>query len=272
MSIGHIYLLLNPTMPGYLKIGMTKRTPDERARELSQSSGVAVPYAVAYSEEVLNCEVAESMIHTRLAKFRVNRGREFFHLPLQEAIRELTVIAEEVGRSIPNPTNPTLSLFKDEIYAATEVLEKGLKEDVVPLAGLARQKNLPSQEAPTEAELIDKLPADLQRVYLEMRKRAIAFGPNVVTYATRKNLVFRVNIIFAEIQFQSRKSCLRILIRPEGFNIPENASAQIHGVTVTRVPDSHLWTVNHKIEVDGNSPMDGVEKLLRQSYNAVNVR
>ena len=31
---GHIYILINASMPGLLKIGMTARTPDERAREL----------------------------------------------------------------------------------------------------------------------------------------------------------------------------------------------------------------------------------------------
>jgi hypothetical protein len=107
----------------------------------------------------------------------------------------------------------------------------------------------------------------LQRVYLEMQKRAIAFSPDVEAYATRKNLVFKAGKMFAEIQ--RRKASLRVLIRPEGFNIPENTSAQVHGVTVMRVPDTHSWTVNHKFEVDGKSPMDGVEKLLRQSYEAV---
>ncbi len=41
MIVGHIYILMNPTMPGYLKIGMTTRSPEERARELSNSTGVA---------------------------------------------------------------------------------------------------------------------------------------------------------------------------------------------------------------------------------------
>ena len=36
-------------MPGYLKIGMTSRAPEERARELSQGTGVAVPYVVAFA-------------------------------------------------------------------------------------------------------------------------------------------------------------------------------------------------------------------------------
>jgi predicted transport protein len=133
-------------------------------------------------------------------------------------------------------------------------------------ADMERREASNIKPGPTEKELIDALPADLQSVYLEMRTRAMAFGPDVETYATRKNLVFKARKVFAEIQ--RRKASLRVLIRPEGFNIPENSSAQVYGVTVTRVPDTHLWTVNHKLEVDCNSPMDSVEKLLRQSYEA----
>jgi hypothetical protein len=97
MTAGHVYILLNSTMPGLLKIGMTSRTPEERARELSQVTGVPVPYSVAYSEEVIDCEAAERLIHSRLADYQVNRDREFFHLPLRDAIRELMQIAHEIG-------------------------------------------------------------------------------------------------------------------------------------------------------------------------------
>lgn len=143
-----------------------------------------------------------------------------------------------------------------------------LKKDMSrETSSFPRQQSALSTMAPTEQELIRALPAELQCIYLELRKRVMAFGPHVIVYSTRKNLVFKVGKMFAEIQ--GRKVSLRILIRPEGFSIPENTSARVYGVTVTRVPDSFRWTVNHRIEVDSSSPMDGVEKLLRQSYEAV---
>jgi T5orf172 domain len=114
MAAGHIYILVNAAMHGYLKIGLTTRTPDERARELSQGTSVVVPYSVAYSESVINCDVAERLIHTRLEKFRVNRGREFFHLPLRDAIRELSSIADMVGRSEMIATDPTFAQSMEE--------------------------------------------------------------------------------------------------------------------------------------------------------------
>lgn len=103
---GCIYILINSAMPGYLKIGMSTRTAEDRARELSQGTAVVVPFSVAFSEEVADCLAAERLIHAHLDSFRVNPGREFFHLPLQQAIRAVLDIVEVVGRpTIIPPTN-----------------------------------------------------------------------------------------------------------------------------------------------------------------------
>ena len=82
---GYVYILTNDAMPGQLKIGMTTREPDQRARELSRSSGVALSFVVAFAEAVPDAEAAEKLIHKRLDKFRTNRRREFFELPLKDA-------------------------------------------------------------------------------------------------------------------------------------------------------------------------------------------
>jgi hypothetical protein len=105
MTTGCIYILINAAMPGYLKIGMTTRSPQERAQELSQSSGIATPFVVAFSEEVTDCTAAEELLHRRLTRWRVTERREFFHLELQSAIRQLTQIADKVGRPPPSATS-----------------------------------------------------------------------------------------------------------------------------------------------------------------------
>lgn len=101
MAAGHVYILVNASNPGLLKIGKTERTPEDRARELSTGSGVPSPFMVAYSEDVPDCAKAERLIHKRLDKFRPNKNREFFQLPLKDAISELSRIAEDVRRSTP---------------------------------------------------------------------------------------------------------------------------------------------------------------------------
>jgi hypothetical protein len=125
MANGHVYIFLNAAMPGMLKIGMTSRTPEERARELSQGTGVAVPFSVAFSEEVPDCARAEALIHSRLARFRLHQGREFFHLDLRTAIRELSKIADEVrsfATSVPGSESlPTPSSAASELSNSTSV-------------------------------------------------------------------------------------------------------------------------------------------------------
>lgn len=86
---GYIYMLLNPAMQGHLKIGMTNRTPQERADELSSTTGVPTRFLVAYSVQVRNPERIEILLHTKLASFRVNKDREFFLVTLEKAIEIL---------------------------------------------------------------------------------------------------------------------------------------------------------------------------------------
>jgi hypothetical protein len=123
---------------------------------------------------------------------------------------------------------------------------------------------------PSEQEVVDRLPADLKGAYLESKRRVRAFGDDVQTYARRGGtLMFKAPMTFAEIIWMKREAALKFFIRPEGFNIPEKQSKSVHGVMVTRQPDSHLWTLNHRFTVDGSSDLNAVTDLLRQSYDAV---
>ena len=86
-SQGMIYILINPSMPNLVKIGKTTRASEERATELSGTTGVPSKFIVAYEVSVSNCDAAESEIHNRLSDFRVNENREFFNIPLKASIK-----------------------------------------------------------------------------------------------------------------------------------------------------------------------------------------
>jgi hypothetical protein len=92
---GAIYILINACMPGLVKIGYSTQSPEERAKKLSESTGVPTPYLVAWHEDVNHCEEIERSVHTRLEKYRFNRNREFFAIPLKDAIQTVTEIANE---------------------------------------------------------------------------------------------------------------------------------------------------------------------------------
>jgi hypothetical protein len=80
MSHGYIYVLRNPHYDAYLvKIGLTTRMPDVRAKELYiGSSGVPTPFEIATAYSVGDCKLAEKQTHKRLAAYRINGRREFF--------------------------------------------------------------------------------------------------------------------------------------------------------------------------------------------------
>jgi hypothetical protein len=87
-----VYILSNPALPNMLKIGYTKNDPYTRAKQISASTGVALPYKVEWAFQCFNGEQLEQEIHEELASYRVNQQREFFDIPLaeaQEAIEKL---------------------------------------------------------------------------------------------------------------------------------------------------------------------------------------
>src|SRR5690606_32347217 len=78
------------------KIGFTTRTPEERAEELSRHSGVPTPYRVVFSEFFEDCYAAEQEIHQILEAKR--RGREFFHVSVEEAVDVIRECKRREGR------------------------------------------------------------------------------------------------------------------------------------------------------------------------------
>ena len=89
-----VYILSNPTMPNMFKIGYTKNTPDERAKQISNATGVALPYKVEWAFHCYDGFGLEQEVHHKLDSCRVNGNREFFEIPLDEAkdtVKELGV-------------------------------------------------------------------------------------------------------------------------------------------------------------------------------------
>lgn len=99
MSAGYIYVLINQSMPGLIKVGRTYRNSRERAREL-YSTGVPTPFEVAFEIFSLEHESIEERVHQGLASFRVSNNREFFRYPLKEAIELLLEINQTISKRV----------------------------------------------------------------------------------------------------------------------------------------------------------------------------
>ena len=79
---GYLYCFSNPSMKGILKIGMTKRNPDERLKEANKSDTWKPPtdYELLYSVKCYEPEKKEKFLHKLLDEYRINKNREFFRV------------------------------------------------------------------------------------------------------------------------------------------------------------------------------------------------
>ena len=85
----YVYILENESIPGQYKIGYTGKTPEERAKQLSKSTGVPTPFKVVYAFKCHDGERAEYEVHKELAEYRINSEREFFNCTLSEATQAI---------------------------------------------------------------------------------------------------------------------------------------------------------------------------------------
>jgi hypothetical protein len=115
MGLGYIYILTNPSIKRMVKIGRTMRPPEERAAELSKHTGLPTAFSVAYHERVSDCDLVENLVHEKLNAFRVSEDREFFKMPLKEAIQ---IVAEICKNFIIHNKQPeTLDIdYKPNVF------------------------------------------------------------------------------------------------------------------------------------------------------------
>ena len=139
---GYIYVMVNPSMEGLVKIGKTTREPEFRAKELSQATGVATPFYVAFSIFVSDCHSAEEFVHAVLEHkgFRNTANREFFQMPLKQAIEVLMLAEQELqktaGESAPQgpkdsdkvtPEADEAEEIEAEMHPGREVFDQAIK-------------------------------------------------------------------------------------------------------------------------------------------------
>ncbi|MDQ5927632.1 MAG: hypothetical protein QG633_70 [Patescibacteria group bacterium] len=74
-----VYVLRNEAMPGYVKVGFTRTSLEERIRSLD-TTGVPLPFECFYAARVKNCRDVEKLLHDAFLNNRVRSNREFFEI------------------------------------------------------------------------------------------------------------------------------------------------------------------------------------------------
>ncbi|MDO8522386.1 MAG: GIY-YIG nuclease family protein [bacterium] len=74
-----VYILINESMPEFVKIGFTHGDVNERIRQLDRT-GVPLPFEVYYAATVEDAEKEEKWLHSIFADRRARDSREFFKM------------------------------------------------------------------------------------------------------------------------------------------------------------------------------------------------
>lgn len=90
-----VYVLTNPAMPNIVKIGYTDQEDVNVRIAQLYTTGVPVPFEVAYAARVENARTVEDALHTAFAPQRLNSQREFFRIDPEQAIAILRLFAKE---------------------------------------------------------------------------------------------------------------------------------------------------------------------------------
>lgn len=179
MDEGYIYCLSNPSIPNLLKIGMTTRTPEERAKELF-TTGVATPFIIEFARKVSNPKNKEKDIHRILENYRVP-SREFFDISINEATR---VIDTYLSENIP------VFLSIEDVLRSTDV-SKLDKERIITCF----KKNIDYQNM---KDYYDSLEGDDKQSFYDSMFRIWEEGQKFVenttiTWHNDKTLIYKVN-------------------------------------------------------------------------------
>lgn len=93
-QVEYVYILVNKSVPGMVKIGMTTNTPDERARQISAATGVPTPWIPVYSFKCYRSDLLEQEVHEYFAPQRVNTHREMFAIDSYTAQKVIEVLGQ----------------------------------------------------------------------------------------------------------------------------------------------------------------------------------
>ncbi|VTU42239.1 MULTISPECIES: GIY-YIG nuclease family protein [unclassified Variovorax] len=98
-DFGYVYVLTNPSMPGQVKVGMTRRRPERRGAELSSATGVPQQFELFYARSFEDCALAEKVVHSVLDEqgARTAKNREFFNLTPEQAKELIDKVAERLA-------------------------------------------------------------------------------------------------------------------------------------------------------------------------------
>jgi len=182
MTEGWVYCLSNPSMPGLLKVGITERTPEERAKELS-TTGVPTPFVIEFAKRVKNPAQKESTLHALLEKYaeRTNARREFFRTT-PEIVKQFFDLMDDLDGTVTDfspvtePPTETYQNFVKSIRPSVKEAHPDFtpQQIITEIGSLWQQKKNPTVEVkieePQEEEIIEYIQTRLDDSHYHVAK------------------------------------------------------------------------------------------------------
>jgi len=176
---GIVYVLSNPAMPGFVKIGMTTRDKvEERMRELNNTS-VPMPFECEYACRVDDFKRVEHALHVAFSPHRVSAQREFFRIEPEQAIIILKLLEkEDVTPVVTNEIN-------EEIDEATKEVVRKFK--------ISRRPPLNFDDM--------KIPVGSILKYTESDEKVTVNGPRKVLFNGEETSLTKVTQILLNLEY-----------------------------------------------------------------------
>src|SRR6478735_7580912 len=100
---GWIYVLVNSSLPGLVKVGYSTKDPAIRIVELS-TTGVPFAFEIAYEALAEDPRDLEQAVHSRLKL--LHESKEFFRTSPTVAVEAIRAIAREADRTLELQRGP----------------------------------------------------------------------------------------------------------------------------------------------------------------------
>jgi hypothetical protein len=87
-----VYVLVNSSMPGIVKIGLTTTSVSQRVREINKTTGIPTPWVPVFDFKCTRSDLLEAELHEYFDAYRVADNREMFYIDsmtVQNVILEL---------------------------------------------------------------------------------------------------------------------------------------------------------------------------------------
>lgn len=128
---GYVYVMSNPSLEGWHKIGHTYRPPFKRADELSKTA-LPTPFEVEYAKFFWNAPSAEIKIHKDMVdKFgALKKKKEFFNVSVQDITMHLKEMPEPLFLSRPSLHVQEQDLQWEETIEGREELWSWAEQDL----------------------------------------------------------------------------------------------------------------------------------------------